>query len=275
MKNSTELKELAWDRLWTGRWFGRLLGGSILLGFCGYAVQTLISQSLASMNVPDWLTYSTAFARNLMDQVTPVPIVTRDYATLATSSSALVLFFSWLMSAIAAFGNAVIVVRCLKNDGDRWIAAAFGGFRDPFGMLWLMVRYVLIMFGWSLLAVVFFPLGLPLLVIAFYRYRFLWLVKADHPDWSAGACLRTCRTMMKGCKMRSFRLDCAYWWPITVVLILSAACVVSLGLAMAGVATLLTGFACGLLTFATCVASLVVGLYLKVGQGFLYRDVAP
>ena len=45
--------------------------------------------------------------------------------------------------------------------------------------------------------------------IPFYRYRFLWLVKAEHPEWGAGECIGACRKLMKDNMLKSFWLDCS------------------------------------------------------------------
>ena len=42
MRSNSEFRELAWKRLWTDHWFGRLFGGGLLLSLCGYAVNTVI-----------------------------------------------------------------------------------------------------------------------------------------------------------------------------------------------------------------------------------------
>ena len=197
------------------------------------------------------------------------------------------------------------------NDEQDWLVEAFGGFRRPFGMLWLQVRYWLICVFWGILAGL--PIGIALgfsapfarcfaesalaLTVAvvtvvtsvgvaaalaiysvpFYRYRFLWLVKAEHPDWSAGECIRSCRTLTEGHKMESFRLDCSYWRPITLVMLLMLTVAFVIGLAPTfvkswPVVTLLVIVA--LLAFAACfVAVIVLAQYIGVGQGFFYLDL--
>ena len=74
--------------------------------------------------------------------------------------------------------------------------------------------------------------------------------------------------------MESFRLDCAYWKPITLALLLSilmccgAAFIVRGGiLALLGGVALLASFV-GLLT-----AVIILSQYISVGQGFLYEDL--
>ena len=310
MRSFSELRELAWKRLWADHWFGRLFGGGLLLSLCGYAVNTVIGGILNRLGVQTWQDYYLARVQNLRDLTTPVPNLTHDFIFQATSSGMLSMFIGYIMAGIASYGTAVILLKCLKNEESGWLGAAFGGFRDPFGMLWLFVRYILIFVGWGLLCV--FPLGLvagvcyPLLksmtevsfvvtslisvlislavtsvflafLVPFYRYRFLFLVKAEHPDWSAGECIRSCRDLTDGHKMESFRLDCSYWKPITLVLLLV------IGVVFAGVLAALFrgnvllaalfGFASFIGAIACVAASVVLGQYISVGQGFLCEDL--
>ena len=309
MKSNVELKELAWKRLWADKWFGRLFGGGLLLGLCGYAVQVVISGILGRLNVQTWQDYAQAVLANRQDLTTPIPNLTSEFISQATSSSILVLFFSYLMAGIAAYGGAVILLKCLANDEKDWLGAAFGGFKWPFEMLWMFVRLMLTYLGWFLLGaiplaavalscrsqisavvesgslpavvalsfVVAAGLLVPLLLacVPFYRYRFLFLVKAERPELGANACYRTCRGLMKGSLMKSFRLDCSYWRPITGLLLLCLALTCG-ALVLTQVPTwaqLVLGallFA-GLLTLFVC--SIVLSQYIGVGQGFLYQEI--
>ena len=276
MRSTTEFRELAWKRLWVDHWFGRLFGGGLLLSLCGYAVNTVIGGILNRLGVQTWQDYYLARVQNLRDLTTPVPNLTNDFIFQATSSGFLSMFIGYIMAGIAAYGTAVILLRCLENKENGWLGAAFGGFRDPFGMLWLMIRYILIFVGWGLFLLVP-PLGIWLMTVAFYRYRFLFLVKAEHPDWSAGECIRSCRMLTKGHKMDSFRLDCAYWKPITLVLLLSIGVLFAGALAVLfrGNALLAAtfGFAAFMGVIVCVAASIVLGLYISVGQGFFYQDL--
>lgn len=276
MRSFTELQELAWKRLWADHWFGRLFGGGLLLSLCGYAVNVVLGSALTGLNVRTWSDYCMAVIQNRQDLTTPVPNLTHDFIYQATSSGAFSMFIGYIMAGIAAYGSAVILLRCLRNEEHGWLGAAFGGFRDPFGMLWLMIRYILVYVVWGLFLLIP-PLGIWLLIIAFYRYRFLFLVKAEHPDWSAGACMKRCRELMRGHKMDSFRLDCAYWKPITLVMLLAlAAMVVGASAALfkdSGPIAAMLGLAAFLALIVSVGFSIVLGQYISVGQGFLYLDL--
>ena len=309
MKGNAELRELAWKRLWADKWFGRLFGGGLLLGLCGYAVQAVIGGILGRLNVQTWQNYFEAVLANRQDLTTPVPNLTSEFISQATSSSVLVLFFSYLMAGIAAYGGAVILLKCLANDEKGWLKAAFGGFKWPFEMFWMFVRLVLTYLGWFLLGaiplaavalscrseisaviesgslpavvtlsfVVAAGLLVPILLVCvpFYRYRFLFLVKAAQPELGANACYRTCRELMKGHLMASFRLDVSYWRPITGVLLLCLALTggaLALTLAPTWVQLVLGALLfAGLLTLL--VSSIVLSQYIGVGQGFLYLEI--
>ena len=276
MRSFTELRDLAWKRLWADHWFGRLFGGGLLLTVCGHVVNVVLGSVLTGLNVRTWSDYAMAVIQNRQDLTTPVPNLTHDFVYQATSSGVFSMFIGYIMTGIAAYGSAVILLRCLRNEENGWLGAAFGGFKDPFGMLWLFVRYVLVYVVWGLFLVIP-PLGIWLLIVAFYRYRFLFLVKAEHPDWSAGACMKRSRELMKGHKMDSFRLDCAYWKPITLVMLLAlAATIVGTSAALfkdSGPIAAMLGLA-AFLTLIVCVGfSIVLGQYISVGQGFLYEEL--
>ena len=308
MARNDELKELAWKRLWADHWFGRLFGGGLLLGLCGSAVNTVLRGILGRLGVQSWFEYAGTVAQNWQDVTTPVPNLTPEYMSQASSSTVLTLFFSFIMTGIASYGAAVILRKCVANDEKEWLGEAFGGFKNPFGMMWLQLRYWLIWFAYGLVAF-FVPglvcgLGYPfvkdlpmmqlalavgvgttaclcwatwILCIPFYRYRYLWLVKAEHPDWGAGQCIRFCKTLTEGHKMESFRLDCSYWKPITLLMLAlaGAATIGSLAVLFKDSGLLLSALA--LVAFValsgSLVGSVVLGQYISVGQGFLYRDL--
>ena len=308
MRSNAEFRNLAWKRLWADHWFGRLFGGGLLLGLCGYAVQVVLSGILGRLGVQSWIEYLQAVAQNRQDLTTPIPNLTSDYISQASSSTLLTFFFSFLMAGIASYGGAVILRKCLANDEKDWLGEAFGGFKFPFGMLWLQVRYWLICFGWGFIALFVpgvlcgagypFAKGLPLMqlsivvgffviaalcwmiwiyCIPFYRYRFLWLVKAEHPEWGAGECICACRKLMKGNMLKSFRLDCSYWKPITLVLLLVLlvmAIILSVAPFKSNVPIVALLVSATVFAFLACVVGAVVlGQYISVGQGFLYEDL--
>ena len=311
MRSNTEFRNLAWKRLWADHWFGRRFGGGLLLGLCGYAVNTVIGGVLGRLGVQTWQDYCLARAQNLKDLTTPVPNLTGNYIFTATSATVLEAFIGYIMAGIAAYGAAVILLRCLRNEEDGWLGAAFGGFKDPFGMLWLFIRLMLIYLGWTIVAIfplgvisgVCFPIVKPMLEsaplqaavlmsvafalgsgiflaiysIPFYRYRFAYLFKAEHPDWSAGACLRSCKALMEGHKWQSFKLDCSYWRPITLVLLLVLVAVCLFGLAVgfkdSVMLVALLRLVALFVFFGAFAGGIILAQYIGVGQGFFYQDL--
>ena len=311
MSSNAEKRELAWKRLWEDHWFGRLFGGGLLLGLCGSAVQVVVSGMLGRLGVQSWFDYLGAVVQNRQDLTTPVPNLTSAFVSQACSSTVLTVFFSFLMTGIASYGCAVILKKCLANDEKGWLSEAFGGYRFPFGMLWLHFRYWLIWVFWGILAGI--PLGVALgcsipivkrfaeanLVmtvmavtavmsagvlavfaiysIPFYRYRFLWLVKAEHPEWGAGRCLDASRKLMNGNKLKSFKLDCSYWKPITLMLLPLVVLGLSIAWSTFGGDDKQILPVVGLVAFLCLIAFLplviVVPQYVSVGQGFLYQDL--
>lgn len=306
MKSNAELKQLAWSRLWTDRWFGRLFGGGLLLSLCGYAVNSVIGGALAGLNVQSWGDYARAVALNRVQLTTPVPSLTPDYVSQATSATLFECFFSYIVAGIVAYGGAVILRRCLANEERGWLKAAFGGFGQPFGVCWLFFRQVVIFIGWTLMSAL--PLGLiigfgqPLVsrlyptgplaatvavmavvlggllvmlgaCVPFYRYRYLWLIKAENPDWGAGKCLKACRTLMRGKMMKSVRLDCAYWKPITLLLLLAVAFGISGTLATGDKAVWSAGLVCFASLCGVMAVSIMISQYISVGQAFLYQEL--
>ena len=306
---NVELKDLAWKRLWEGRWFGRLFGGGLLLGFCGYAIQGVVGSVLEQLNVQSWQDYVRAVVQNAQDLTTPVPNLTSEFVSRATSSTLLLLFFSYLTSGIAAYGGAAIVRKCLADDEKGWLADAFGGFRCPFAMLWMFFRLVLAYVVWlfaglvpvalagtflyprvsawlasgSLVGLVQAVLALTLaasvavlaLAVPFYRYRFLFLAKADHPDWDGNACFRFCREIMKGNMRRSLRLDCAYWLPITLLtgLLLAVTAVAAVVPHVSPSLQVVLGGVAAVGLVLSAGWTIVLSQYIKVAQAFLYREI--
>ena len=308
MKSNAELRNFAWKRLWADHWFVRLFGGGLLLGLCGYAVQVVLSGILGRLHVQNWMEYAQTVAQNRQDLTTPVPQLTPNFISQASSSTMLTMFLSFIMAGIASYGCAVILKKCLANDERGWLGEAFGGFKYPFGMLWLQLRYWLIWIGWGFVALFLpgvlcgigypFVKGLPLAqlsiavglfvagalcwmiwiyCIPFYRYRFLWLVKAEHPEWGAGECIGACRKLMEGNMLKSFRLDCSYWKPITLVLLLALlvmAIILSVAPFKSNVPIVALLVSAAVFAFLACVVGAVVlGQYISVGQGFLYEDL--
>ena len=303
VKSSLEIRQAAWHRLFAEHWFGVLLYGAILIGLCGGLIKSVASGIIAGFHV---LTLKEAVlnaaAHGGFD---PSALMSDGTAVFQiVSSFALDTFFSMVVGGIVAYGFAALQLRCLADDRRDWLKAVFGGFARPLELAWLMFRQSLVFVGWGLLGSV--PLiacgmvvyaltdgaetvpemstcgvcglagavsmlvAFAVLLVPFYRYRFIFLVKAEHPEMGAGECMRTCRGLMNGHAMESFRLDCSYWRPITLLLVLF--CGIAFCAECGGEPLLILPFILVLLMAALAV-SVVLGQYLSLGQAMFYEEI--
>ena len=310
MKSNLDYRTEAWRLLFGRGWFWKLIAGAILLSLCGQAVNVVISGILGRMEIMDLSAFQRALVEAKASGSALPQLAHGQLAYHLVTSSLLEGFFAIIMGGIAAYGYDVLRSRCLRDDDTDWLKACFGGFRIPLDLAWLFLRLMLIFLGWTLLGLLPFlalaecfapsvslhgglasavvlaaaiSLGLLVLLllisIPFYRYRFLFLVKAEHPELSAGDCLRRARALTDGHKMASFRLDCSYWRPITLVLLIGVLFLACFGAAVAlksvSVAACALCVVVGLLVFLAYIpAAIVLAQYISVGQGLFYRDLA-
>jgi len=172
-------------------------------------------------------------------------------------------FFSCVLNGLLSFALASLFLRAAKGEQGDWLAASFGGFKCPLGVAWLQFRISIQVALWSLLFVI--P-G----IIAIYRYCQCWNLKVEHPDWSAGQCLAESGRIMKGQKWRRFAFDCSYWRPITLLLVALLAMTI---VAVTPMPNLLGGVLIFLLGIAACWGSIILTVYLSIGQALFYLDV--
>lgn len=176
-------------------------------------------------------------------------------------------FFSCVLNGLLSFALASLFLRAAKGEQRDWLAPSFGGFKCPLGVAWLYFRYALQVTLWSLLFVI--P-G----VIAIYRYCQCWNLKVEHPDWSAGECLAESGRIMKGQKWRRFAFDCSYWRPITLVMLgLLGVTVFSVLPVIPVVGRRIDMLLIFLLGLATCWGSIILTVYMSIGQALFYLDV--
>ena len=312
MESNSEIRGRAWLLLWREKWFWKLLGGTVLLNVCAQVISSALNGALHRLGVFGMGALAGALEDYAKNRA-PLPELTPDLAVQFATSTALVLFFAFIMGGISAYGRSALLLRAADGNGAGWLKAAFGGFKMPLGLAWLSFRACLIYTGWSVVA--FVPasavvwlarvasppaaLALPayalagtlacglaaaVLCVPFYRYRYLFRVKADHPDWGAGRCLRECAALSRGFKWRCFVHDCSYWRALLAPLLLLLLCVAAVcavscarfwcpqGLRDAVVAT--GALLCVAMYLAVVAMAVVVGFYVGVGQTLLYRDVA-
>lgn len=308
MNENIELRNAAWRILWNKKWFWKLLGAYILLQIVAHAVLTVLNGVLTMMGVctldsfpKEGVGFSPAMLTELI------------------SSTFLFAFISFIMTGISNYGGDKLLNLAADDDSGDWMKAAFSGFKIPLDLawLWLRVSVIYLLYLIPALAVLGFGAGFvsrivasePLAVsdavvfslflsgcltvsfaclcIPFYRYRYLFRIKADNPDLGAGECLRRCRLLTAGEKWRMFRFDCSYWKIFLLPLIGCMALIFTVALTVGGrerflnpegaedalcvIALLLTLIAA---YFVIIVSSLICGFYNGVGQSLLYRKIS-
>jgi len=216
-------------------WFGRALFVTAVL----YAVQTVVAGLFVwarRAGFSSWSDFAEAKARALaagLDYVVP----SRTASLNLTYASAFETFVTLVFAGIFSYGLTAFALRMVRDDSTcGYAAGAFSGFARPLGLAWLLFRIQLQITLWSFL---FLIPG----VVAYYRYRAAWYLKAEHPDWSAGRCLAESGRVMRGQKGRCFALDCSYWVLISLILILIGFLAAGFALSSSPFQTLLMGLA--------------------------------
>lgn len=309
MKSNLEIRSVAWNLLMRRQWLWKLLGASILLSV---ATQLIASVFDAVAGTLDCLTVT-----KLQEQIRAtgeIPVLSADVFAELLPSFLFSMFLGLIMSGIVSYGNSLMLNRAVDDNEQNWLSSAFGGFMMPLELAGLMFRVFLVYLGWSFVAalasvpiVFLLPnsstvmsvnatgvldvqimpvvlLVLLLLVFAsvlalpFYRYRFLFWIKADHPDWTSAECMRYCRELTDGNKMRSFKLDCSYWRVLTCLVLATLALAAALisWVFVSGTPNVLFGIlslAVLGLTVSVLILSILTAFYIGVGQTVLYREL--
>lgn len=244
--SNEELRKWAWNGLWKGRWFWKLLATGLIFGIIAQAAQTTLNfffTVLGGVSNTRWMNEIVVALKNGQT----APEVTFAMIAQVVIVFVMSIFAALLFAGIASYAMASVTLNCARGGTPDWLTRAFDGFKRPLSLMWLYIRLGLIYFGWTLLAVavsalVLVPLflvipGVPEPVAAgvicvvtgtlaacaamvpFYRYRFAFLVFADNPDLSANETLARTRELMRGNMRRSFVLDCSYWRPLALLLL--------------------------------------------------------
>ena len=328
MNENTELRNIAWNKLWGEKWFGKILFASILLN--------LISRTIHNL-VRDLFNTSLLQEENIKTLLNQVASGAADFGQLKHLSifTVVFLFLTLITVGITKFGKSVILINAAENKAEGWLGAAFSGFKMPLGLAALSFRVTMVFIGWSILAILtcgiigvslsyllnILPENEPLHIaslfiltfiltfiissffiaiisIPIYRYRYLFRLKADNPEWSAGKCMRKCRALTKGEKWRIFKHDCAYWrillapfLIVTAVILLKAHQIITLVAnnylpnTQEGAMPLPESFAAianpeGFIAYVYLAIYLlafilfaIAGIYISVGQTLLYRKI--
>lgn len=213
MTGNAEIRREAWGIV-RSRWLGRIFaaGGSLYLIAMSVSVAIILAyMELSVQTWPDFLRAKFEHWRQGLGYTVPSMSVFWQM----TGASLFQQFIGYIFGAIVLFGLANLMLKAARNEEDGWFAAAYGGFKRPFEVCWLLLLMNLRVFLWSLLFVI--P-G----IVAIYRYRQAWYLKGEHPDWGASKCLAESGAMMKGHKMQAFGLDVSYLWRILLAWILFA-----------------------------------------------------
>jgi len=317
MRTSDEIRTEAWMRLRNGGWAMKallvVLVMSVIFGIVGKA----LNDAAVSIGIQTWGMFLQTMVDMALSSGLNLAVPSRAVALRMTGASAFKLFVDCIIEGICVFGICGLFLRAAQGDMSRWFARAFGGFARPLGVAWLYFRYNLQIFlwtfpfaviavgfaegfrwlcGWSSVPALSWPfaryvlmllvsatiVGVPAVIVV-YRYSQVWNLKNENPDWTAGQCLATSCRMMKGNLWRRFCLDCAYWKPITFLLLgaLVALCLVGLdALALLGgdigisrsVIRLLSGV--GALLWIFCLwGGIVLVAYMAIGQALFYLDL--
>ena len=316
MQTNSEIRNEAWRLLWERKWFWKLLGAAILLQVCSQVIITIVNGVVYRLGV-----FNLTAMMNMIEERIPLPEFTPRIILELASSTVLIFFLSFILGGIALYGNSRLQLRAVDDNDESWMKTAFSGFKIPLELAWLTFRVSLVYIFWMVLALIptaalvalFFsavptpqtPVELSMSVavvtlasvifiaiycIPFYKYRYLFRIKADHPDWSAGECMRHCRELVCGSKWRIFVHDCSYWrillgalLPLLVIMmvVLIAAPILGGGHASAPThsAAAVVGVVFGVLAMlASYIALLVFGAisvhYIGVGQTILYREIS-
>ena len=285
MNKVSEMRDKAWRLLWKARWLNRFVFLIVTFSFIRYVA---INLAVSLMGASD-----DALNERLMAATTPMEIldILREPPFLRSIllMMALAMFVATIINAVASYGLARIRLSVANGEEPaNWQRMGFSGFSDPFSMFSLAILRTIFVW-WPLLlfiapsvaaltgrdiargALQFTSItALPLFaisIVAFYRYRQAWFIKAKHNDWSALKCLRESSKMMVGHKWQCFRLDCSFWRPITLMLMTAFG---------ASLLSLLGGpqFAVFISTLLVIAQNLYLDSYIPLGQAIFHLELA-
>lgn len=203
MKTFKEIRSEVTLLISKGKWYIKFIGMALFsIGVC-FAVLAAIAVMY------DWVGIETM--EEVKEAIRENPEIAEDMAgqTMSTLASAFLAssfrdFIASIFSAIFIFSYALMSLKVLKTETHKWFSSALSGFRSPWGMWWLYFRQMFQTMLWTLLFII--P-G----IIAAYRYRLCWFLKAENPDWSAKECIAESCRLMKGHKWKLFCYDLYYF----------------------------------------------------------------
>ncbi len=277
-----EMRNEAWRLLWREKWLSRLIFIIVAFNFIRYVAVNAATSLLASANLATERLMEAKSNAELFEALHD-PALLRDFGLV----TALALFVAAVIDAMASYGLARVQLAAVRGDGaDGWRRTGFSGLRDPFGMFAL--AFLRGLFVWWPFVFIAAPAlcadagaamsgGIPLLglaalvpcaaisAVSFYRYRQVWFLKAAHCDWSALKCLRESARMMAGAKRRCFWLDCAFWRPVTLMILTAFATCLAALLGLSPVALMLV--------LLLTVQSLCLQAHISLAQALFHLEL--
>ena len=262
MRSNKEMRQEAWGILTSSKWGWRILFNYMVLGAIAVAVVLALAYAYRCAGIQTWESFEEARKAAKASGITLAVPSSREAMRMSLASG-FSNFVGYLFQGIIAFGIITTLVKCIRNESERWFADAFGGFKRPFGLLWLTALMTLKIFLWTLLLVI--P-G----IIAAFRYALAWYVKAEDPEMGANACLKRSGEIMKGRKLRLFLFSLSYigWVLLAFLPYVVASLVAQAKIGGAPFETVV--FVAGVLAFL--VLGAFVFVYGAIGQAVFYRD---
>ena len=272
MRSCKEMRQDAWNILTGSKWGWKIAANYLVL----MAIGGLIIGSLLFLyevaDIQTWDSFSKAQQAARRSGI-ELAVPSAREAWRMTLASGFSTFIQYLFQSILIFGLVTTLVKCIKGEEEGWFSSAFGGFKRPFGLLWLTVLMSIKVFLWTLLFII--P-G----IIACFRYALAWYVKAENPEMGASACIKRSCELMDGRKLTLAIFGLSYFgWILLVAIPLFFVLALVGGMlyttANAGGANAVTGVLGLVLLCAIPVmiaAMAFVSLYIAIGQAIFYRD---
>lgn len=311
MRTNEEIRNEAWTKLWHEKWFWRILIASILLDLSMQLIFKIIyfvaNTCIGDLGTLSQTNLSNSLAMIARGDMSALPTITLHIAITA--------FMTIIATGITQFGKSTVLLRAADGKQEGYLKAAFEGLKMPLGLAYLTLRVTLVFILWGFLAILpciggaaickliaidetsikiaawaliitaAATFSLAIIAIPFYRYRFLFRIKADNPEWSASKCMKECRSLTDGRKWRIFEHDCSYWKEfLTPVILGSILCAYllyrlhTLHLSPNEGAILdpklIIGLVCMLALYIAIIIFTVIAIFhLSLGQTLLYRDM--
>jgi hypothetical protein len=244
------MRREAWNAVVRTKWLWRLALVTMLLNAVAQLVLSLVSDAYSRMGITTWTEFGKAkiaAAQGGLGYTSPSAAVSLQM----TGASLFEVFITYIFSAIFALGIATATLKAIRDDEKKWLAISMEGFRRPLESAWLLFLINFKVFLWSLLFVV--P-G----IVAAYRYRQAWFIKARHHEWPASRCIARSCEIMDGFKWKAFVFDLSYWgWLLLIGLTAGVSIVSANSIAIA---------------FST-VGAIFVSCYFFAGRAVFYREL--